>query len=77
MIMYKYGNHDATVKKRLLKISHGFMADTTVFGRESQLMLTVKPVVARSLTSMNVLPGKKIVTSFHKMGSLNVYRFYP
>ena len=91
MIVYKYGNHDATLKKKLLKISHGFMADTTDYGRQNQLMLTVKPVVARILTSMNVLAGSKIFTCFPGMASLhpaetyqipvatslNVYRLYP
>ncbi len=69
--MYKYGNHDATFKKRFLKISHGFMADTTDYGRQNQLMLTVKSVVARNLTNMNVLAGSQIVTSFRKMQSLH------
>jgi hypothetical protein len=39
-------------KKSLLKISHGYMADTSVCGRKNQFLLMLRTVDVRSLTTI-------------------------
>lgn len=41
-----------TLKKKLLKISHGYMADTSVSGQIKEFLLSLMTVDVRSLTTM-------------------------
>jgi hypothetical protein len=43
-----------TLKKSLLKISHGYMADTSVSALKNQFLLSIKTVDVRSFTTMAI-----------------------
>jgi len=51
MTMYDCGYHHTTSKNKLLKISHGFMADTIIASFKIDFLLVLKPVdVLRPIT---------------------------